>query len=274
MVSGKQWLRDAEEHVGQILLEHDWSTCTEPLEGIRDIFQYPLGEKIRGGRIVSLVKACARLWVTNREFTTLVKRDLMLFEFVAWALRRHMRAFQMTIGMRHHADLERWVAFRTTLNASRGASRAPAADGVEAVDGDDSAVDGEDEDSAANDFVANFLQKPPEFPPAIPPRMMPLKRNVPSHRLVPTPPAFPPTPPTPYGPMKRLPHFAKWHGGQALETSSESSRAHVDNIPLGTLPSVPLAQNPLVNESEVLLREQNAYLRGLLASGHRANPYD
>jgi hypothetical protein len=269
MVSGKQWLRDAEEHVGRLLLAHDLSTCVEPLDGISDLFQYPLGEKIRAGRIVALVKTCARLWMTSVAFTTLVKRDLMLFEFLAWGMRLHQKAMQGTIGMRHYAALERWIDFRATLNANRGASRAPATDGVEAVDGDDSAVDGEDEDFAANEFVANFLQKPPDLPPPAPTRMKP-------KRLVPTPPAFPPTPPTPYGPKKRLPHLAKWHGAVPPTTASESSTAHMDtsmHIPLGTLPSVPLGNFPLVSESEVLLREQNAYLRGLLATAHRFDPY-
>jgi hypothetical protein len=261
MVSGKQWLRDAEEHVGGLLLAHDLSMCVEPLDGVSDLFQYPLGEKIRAGRIVALVKTCARLWMTSVAFTTLVKRDLMLFEFLAWGMRLHQKAMQQTIGMRHYAALERWIDFRGTLNANRGASRAAATDGVEAVDDADSAVDGEDEDFAANQFVDNFFEKPPAFPPpaptrnqfvdnfveeppALPPpaptRMMPKKR------LVPRPPAFPPTP--------------KWHG--AVPTAS---------IPSGTLPSVPLGNS--VSESEVLLREQNAYLRGLLATAHRFDPY-
>jgi hypothetical protein len=193
----------------------------------------------------------------------------MLFEFLAWGMRLHQKAMQQTIGMRHYAALERWIDFRGALNTNRGASRAAATDGVEAVDGDDSAVDGEDEDFAANQFVDNFLEKPPALPPPAPTRMRP-------KRLVPSPPAFPPTPPTPYGPKKRLPHVAKWHGAVPPTTASESSTAHMDtsmHIPLGTLPSVPLGNFPLVSESEVLLREQNAYLRGLLATAHRFDPY-
>jgi hypothetical protein len=336
MVSAHQWLKDAEAHVASVLEQHHFDTCTEPMV-VNDLYKPLVGEKVRGGRIVALVKALGKLWVKNRDFGILCKRDLMLFEFVAWSLRRHMRCFQAVIGFKQAAKLRAWVEFRNDLNSSRGTTLferdAEHSERAVRIEGDEQALDADnseddihggnggtlssadiiipldepddelrdDEESESNAYCAKWFDDVgrvrPEKPPGMP-SMMPRPHST---RLVPTQPA---DPPQHYGPMKKRPPTTiarklsstvpseappalavtpKW--GQIAPSSAIidplQHSVPMMPFPMGSLPAVPfpppMPSNSLtlggLSESEVALREQNAYLRGLLATGYRSNPY-
>jgi hypothetical protein len=323
MVSAHQWLKDAEAHVSNVLAQ--FPTSTDPMV-VNDLYKPLVGEKVRGGRIVALVKALGKLWVMNRDFGKLCKRDLMLFEFVAWSLRRHMRCYQAVIGFKQAAKLRAWVEFRNDLNSSRGTTLFERAEGDEQVltldepddepddelrddelrddEPDDELRDDElrdDEESESNAYCAKWFDDVgrvrPEKPPGMP-SMMPRPHST---RLVPTQPA---DPPQHYGPMKKRPpttiarklsSTVQSEAPPALAVTPKwgqiaPSSAIIDPLqhsvpmmpfPMGSLPAVPfpptMPSNSLtlggLSESEVALREQNAYLRGLLATGYRSNPY-
>jgi hypothetical protein len=300
MVSGKQWLKDAEAHVTSVLASQHFSTSTDPLD-VADLNQPLVGEHVRAGRIVSLVKAIARLWVTCRPFTKVIKHDLMLFEFVAWSLRRHLRCFQATIGYAHAAKLRSWMDFRMRLNAMRAEigmkndERRSDCDARHSDEGDEQAssehceVDQcDDGESESNAFCANWFtaygEARSEKPPGMPSMMPPVKR------LVPTPPPNPP-------PMKKralstkcgtaVPSAAppvlaptpKWESIAPM--SSYIDPHHSVPMVLGPIEAFPtepfpptmpttLGTLPAVSAAEVALREQNAYLRGMLATSYRA----
>jgi hypothetical protein len=268
--------------------------------------------------------------VTNRDFGKLCKRDLMLFEFVAWSLRRHMRCFQSVIGFKQAAKLRAWVEFRNDLNSSRGTTlfernaehseravrlegdeQAPYADnsddefrggtGGTASSADITPLDErdvelcDDDESESNAFCAKWFDDVGGARPEKPPAMMPPTNST---RLVPT---QMDNPPQHYGPMKKRPPTAKWGPtvpsaappalavtlkvGKIAPSSSPigplQQSVPMVPVPLGSLPAVPFSSAILLNsvtqgcvsESEMALREQNAYLRGLLATGYRSNPY-
>ena len=318
MVSGKQWLKDAEAHVASVLASQHFSTSTDPLD-VADLYQPLVGEHVRAGRIVSLVKALARLWVTCRAFTKLIKHDLMLFEFVAWSLRRHMRCFQATIGYTHAAKLRSWIDFRMRLNAMRAESgmnrdaRHSDRDARHSDEGDEQAQYADESDdefhggtegaassehceveecndgeSESNAFCANWFntygevrpRKPPGMPsmmpqvkrlvPTPPPNPPPMKKRAPSTRCDPTvPSAAPPVlAPTPkwesIAPMSSYidPHHSVPMVPGPIEAFPTAPFPPTMPTTLGTLPAVSAA--------EVALREQNAYLRGMLATSYLA----
>ena len=57
----------------------------------QDLLVPPSGERVRGGRVVKLVKRMARAWAVSREFGELVKADLTVFQYIAWSMRVHIK---------------------------------------------------------------------------------------------------------------------------------------------------------------------------------------